>query len=108
MAVKLLEVTGTPLAEAEKIDVNRTPYYTQDFLFATHDAFFLPNPNEYLDFLKCVRNASSGIFAFYRDRFPRLWSGFVALVASQVRGRRRTRSHSPTSARRRTGWAATS
>jgi len=86
MAVKLLDVTGTPLPEAERIEVRDTPSYTQDFLFATHDAFFLPNPSEYLDFLKCVRRASSGTFAFYRDRFPRLWSGFVALVVSQVKG----------------------
>ena len=69
MAVKLLDARGTPIGpEAEEIAIAEQPHYTQDFLFATHDTFFLPNPDEYLDFLKSTRRASSGIFAFYRDR----------------------------------------
>ncbi len=84
MAVKLLHVTGNPLPEAE-VDVTAAgDEYTQDFLLATHDAFFLPDPADYVDFLKSVRSASPQIFAFYGDRWPRLWRGFVALVRSQI------------------------
>jgi hypothetical protein len=116
MAVKLLGVTdGTPLPEAEVVSTAEArtfyrkevvstgegatfyseevvsvaeskPFYTQDFLFATHDAFFLPDPSEYLDFLKRVRTASAGVAAFYRDRWPRLWRGFLALIVSQLKG----------------------
>jgi hypothetical protein len=86
MAVKLLEVTGDALPEAEVVSTPDGDRYTQDFLFATHDAFFLPDPSEYLDFLKAVRSASLGVGAFYRNRWPRLHRGFMALVWSQLKG----------------------
>jgi hypothetical protein len=92
MAVKLLDVEGIPILEPDGVPIPETEVftdaagnqkYTQDFLFATHDAFFLPDPSEYLEFTQAVRTAPNGVMAFYRDRMPRLWRGAVALFRSQ-------------------------
>jgi len=81
MAVKLLNVRADDaLEDAEVVD----DAITQDFLFATHDAFFLPDPDDYLDFLQGVRTAPTGILNFYRRRL-RLWRGAIAMFRSQFK-----------------------
>jgi hypothetical protein len=76
MGVKLLRVTGDPLDDAE-VDAQRL--HTQDFLLATHDAFFLPDSRDYADFTKATADPPKVLW-FYLRRLPRLWRGWIALI----------------------------
>jgi hypothetical protein len=73
MAIKLLGVEGERLPEAEGD--------TQDFLLATHDAFFMPNVDEYAA-LVAVTHRAPPITAWFFISRPRLWRGFKALRKS--------------------------
>jgi hypothetical protein len=73
MAIKLLGVSGERLPEAEGD--------TQDFLLATHDAFFMPNLDEYAALVAVTHRAPPVIALFFIWR-PRLWRGFKALNKS--------------------------
>jgi hypothetical protein len=60
MAIKLLEVPGRKLSDDEA--------GTQDFLLATHDAFFLPNGKDYDKFAEAVGEDPPDPARFYRER----------------------------------------
>jgi hypothetical protein len=57
MAVKLLDVGEDNLV--------RDDGQTQDFLFATHDLFFLPNPEHYVEFATAVAAGPTQMFGFF-------------------------------------------
>lgn len=79
LALKLLGVPGGRLDP----DVADDEPQTQDFLFATHDAFFLPNVDEYAEFVQATAGGPMAIGQFFLRR-PRLWRGFGAMVRSAL------------------------
>jgi hypothetical protein len=78
MGIKLLRIPGDDrLADAE-VDPE-THLVTQDFLCATHDAFFLPDNRDYAAFTKATADPPKVLW-FYLRRLPRLWRGGIALI----------------------------
>ena len=76
MALKVLAVdpeTGARLADEST---------TQDFLMATHHAFFVPTPAEFVDFPVALRSGAISLAAFFIRR--RLWRGAWGLFRSAV------------------------
>jgi hypothetical protein len=74
MAVKLLDVRGRNIVNNDG--------ETQDFLFATHDIFFLPNTEHYDEFAKAAAAGPTKIFSFFMRR--RLFRGFWSMLKSSV------------------------
>jgi hypothetical protein len=72
MAVKLLDVGADNLVNDDG--------QTQDFLFATHDVFFLPNPEHYVEFATAVAVSPTKLFGFFIKQ--RLFRGLWALLRS--------------------------
>jgi hypothetical protein len=79
LGLKLLGVPGDRLENAVPDD----ELETQDFLFATHDAFFLPNVDEYAEFAQATAGGPMAIGQFFLRR-PRLWRGFGAMLRSSL------------------------
>ena len=79
LGLKLLGVPGNRLVP----DIADDEPHTQDFLFATHDAFFLPNVDEYAEFAQATAAGPMAIGQFFLRR-PRLWRGFGAMLRSSV------------------------
>src|SRR5207237_281129 len=74
MAIKLLDVSGeTPWSDEPR---------TQDFLLATHDAFFLPDEKGYDEFAKAAGETPPAVFAFFRRR--RLWNAYFQMLRSSI------------------------
>jgi len=80
MGIKLLRVTGDRLDDAE---VYPDGCVTQDFLCATHDAFFLPNSLDYVAFTKATEDPPKVVW-FYLKRIRRLWRGAIALLRGAI------------------------
>jgi hypothetical protein len=83
MAIKVLEVEGTDRllpASSSAGDLD-----TQDFLFATHSAFFLPDTRrcDYTQFTVAAKQGGRAIVAFFVKN--RLWRGLLALGRSLFR-----------------------
>lgn len=76
-AIKLLDVEGEPLRPPVDQEAR-----TQDFLLATHDAFFLPDPQEYVPFVSALQTGGLRVLWFFLSK-PRLWRGAVALFRSR-------------------------
>jgi hypothetical protein len=85
MAIKVLGVPGQKLESdvdgvpPEKREVEGEG--SQDFLMATHDAFFLPDVDEYAEFAEAVAEGPAQITLFFLRR-PRLWRGWRASLRS--------------------------
>lgn len=71
MAIKLMGVEGEKLLEGEK-DAR-----TQDFLLITHDAFFIKDAEDYLEFFRLLEKGSSPA-RFFFGRLPWRWTEFRA------------------------------
>jgi hypothetical protein len=76
IAMKLLDVNG------EHVNAFDGENATQDFLLVTHDAFFLPNPSEYVQFVQAVKDGSIEVAKFFLSR-PWRWRGGIALYRSK-------------------------
>jgi hypothetical protein len=74
MAIKLLEVEGPKLSEDEQ--------RTQDFLLATHDAFFLPDGQHYGEFAQAVGADPPNPFGFFKRHH--LWRAFYQMMRSSL------------------------
>jgi hypothetical protein len=74
MAVKLLDVQARNIVNNDG--------ETQDFLFATHDIFFLPDTEHYDEFAKAAAAGPTKIFLFFMRR--RLFRGFWSMLKSSV------------------------
>jgi hypothetical protein len=74
MAVKLLDVQARNFVNNDG--------ETQDFLFATHDIFFLPNTEHYDEFARAAAAGPTKIFSFFMRR--RLFRGFWSMLKSSV------------------------
>jgi hypothetical protein len=74
MAVKLLDVRARNIVNNDG--------ETQDFLFATHDIFFLPNTEHYDEFAKAAAAGPTKIFFFFLRR--KLFRGFWSMLKSAV------------------------
>jgi len=79
LAIKVLDVDGPRI---DPLDPEDRENSTQDFLMVTHDAFFLRDPNDYVDFLPAVEH-SLKIVRFFLSKFRRRWRGGVALLRSR-------------------------
>lgn len=71
MAIKLMGVEGQKLLEGEK-DAR-----TQDFLLITHDAFFIKDAKDYLEFFRLLEKGSNPA-RFFFGRLPWRWTEFRA------------------------------
>lgn len=71
MAIKLMGVEGEKLLEGEE-DAR-----TQDFLLLTHDAFFIKDAEDYLEFFRRVEKGSNPAWFFF-GRLPWRWTEFRA------------------------------
>jgi hypothetical protein len=80
MGIKLLRVTGDRLDDAE---VDPDGCVTQDFLCATHDAFFLPDSLDYAAFTEATEDPPK-VAWFYLKRIRRLWRGAIALLRGAI------------------------
>lgn len=76
MAVKLVGVEGDKLLEGERTAK------TQDFLMINHDAFFIKDGKDYLEFFKRLNKGSSPAWFFF-GRLPWRWTEFQ--VARRIR-----------------------
>jgi hypothetical protein len=74
MGIKLLGVAGHKLAPDEQ--------HTQDFLLATHDAFFLPNELDYHEFVKAAGADPSAVISFFTKRG--MWRPLLQLLRSSL------------------------
>lgn len=75
MAIKLMGVDGEKLLESEK------EAKTQDFLMLNHDAFFIKDAKDYVEFSKLIAKGSSPAWFFF-GRLPWRWTEFA--VARQI------------------------
>ena len=75
-AIKVLDVDGARIDPP--VDEENS---TQDFVMVTHDAFFLRDPNDYVDFLPAVERGSLRVAWFFLSKLRR-WRGGVALFKS--------------------------
>jgi hypothetical protein len=76
LALKVLEVTG-----GEHLDAGDGEQTTQDFLLATHDAFFLAGPGDYAGFAPAVERGTLAVVWYFASKITR-WRGGVALWKS--------------------------
>jgi Dyp-type peroxidase family len=74
MGIKLLDVPGPKLSDDEA--------GTQDFLLATHDAFFLPDGTDYDKFAEAVGADPPNPFPFFKQRG--LWLAFYRLLRGSL------------------------
>jgi hypothetical protein len=79
MGIKLLRVTHDGSDSLEDPEVDSDGFVTQDFLCATHDAFFLPDNVDYAAFTKATADPPKVVW-FYLKRILRLWRGGIALI----------------------------
>ncbi|HEX5109546.1 MAG TPA: hypothetical protein VFV95_13930 [Vicinamibacterales bacterium] len=75
LAIKVLDVQGERVAPVDEENS------TQDFILVTYGAFFLRDPNDYLEFLPAVKEGSLSVAWFFLKRFSR-WRGGWALFRS--------------------------
>ncbi|MDP3543936.1 MAG: catalase family protein [Elusimicrobiota bacterium] len=79
MAIKLMGVEGEKLLESER------NAQTQDFLLITHDAFFIKDGKDYLEFFKRLERGSNPAWFFF-GRLPWRWTEFRAARQIVKRG----------------------
>lgn len=81
MAVKLMGVGGDKLLESEK------EARTQDFLMINHDAFFIKDGKDYVQFLKLAAKDSSPAWFFF-GRLPWRWTEFSVALKILRKGKK--------------------
>jgi len=81
MAVKLMGVDGEKLLESEK------GAGTQDFLMLNHDAFFIKDGKDYVEFFKQIAKGSSPAWFFF-GRLPWRWTEFSVALQLARKGKK--------------------
>ena len=76
-----LKVLDPPGGESDFLDAEDGEHSSQDFLMATHDAFFLPRPEDYKEFAPAVKKGSIAVARYFLSR-PSRWRGGLALYMS--------------------------
>jgi hypothetical protein len=79
IGIKLLHVTAERIDRLDDAEVDADGFVTQDFLCATHDAFFLPDNRDYAAFTEATVDPPKVVW-FYFTRIRRLWRGAIALL----------------------------
>lgn len=81
MAVKLMGVDGDKLLESER------EARTQDFLMINHDAFFIKDSKDYVEFFKLIEKGANPA-RFFFGRLPWRWTEFAAARQIAKKGKK--------------------